>query len=77
MLRKQKDQNGMALHDRGAPYMVPTVATSYPDVLVLCPVVSCMTLVLTRDLSNLALDWAPEARNAWWLDYIPRECSFR
>jgi hypothetical protein len=34
-------------HDRGAPNMVPTVVTSYPDVLVLCPVVSCMTLVLT------------------------------
>jgi hypothetical protein len=27
--------------------MVPTVVTSYPDVVVLCPVVSCMTLVLT------------------------------
>jgi hypothetical protein len=39
-----------ALHDRGAPYMVPTVVTSYPDVLVLCPVVSCMTLVLTVTL---------------------------
>jgi hypothetical protein len=24
------------LRDRGAPYMVPTVVTSYPDVLVLC-----------------------------------------
>jgi hypothetical protein len=37
-----------ALHDRGAPYMVPAVVTSYPDVLVLCPVVSCMTLVLAQ-----------------------------
>jgi hypothetical protein len=28
--------------------MVPTVVTSYPDVLVLCSVISCMTLVLTE-----------------------------
>jgi hypothetical protein len=28
--------------------MVPTVVTWYPDVLVLCSVISCMTLVLTE-----------------------------
>jgi hypothetical protein len=35
------------LHGRGAPYVVPTVVTLFPDVLALCPVVTCMTLVLT------------------------------
>jgi hypothetical protein len=35
------------LHDRGAPHMVSIVVTSYPDVLVLGAVVSCMLVVLT------------------------------
>jgi hypothetical protein len=35
------------LRDRGAPYVVPTLIRLYPDVLVLCPVGTCMTLVLT------------------------------
>jgi hypothetical protein len=39
------------LHDRDAPYVVPAMVTLYPDVLVLCPVVTCMTLILTLPLS--------------------------
>jgi hypothetical protein len=40
--------------------MVPTVVASYPDVLVLCPVVSCMTLVLTRASNQLGTTAQPK-----------------
>jgi hypothetical protein len=35
-------------------YVVPTVVTLYPDFLVLCPVVTCMTPILTVPMSPYA-----------------------